>query len=105
MRHRRGGGEGTGRTGRVPAVLVMLKTECARHLHVDIKADGKGFEQLAAGQGPGCFLHSRSSEEHTSELQSLLSTSYAVSCLKQKTTRKKKHVTYINKQNNSDNTP
>src|SRR3546814_9537120 len=29
------------------------------------------------------------SEEHTSELQSLMRTSYAVFCLKQKTTRKK----------------
>src|SRR3546814_2977697 len=33
------------------------------------------------------FLDARRSEEHTSELQSLMRTSYAVFCLKKKTTR------------------
>src|SRR3546814_9264545 len=45
----------------------------------------------AAGQGHGCGLHgddgqaAARSEEHTSELQSLMRISYAVFCLKKKT--------------------
>src|SRR3546814_5408979 len=34
---------------------------------------------------PGTGVHRRRSEEHTSELQSLMRTSYAVFCLKKKT--------------------
>src|SRR3546814_2463729 len=34
------------------------------------------------------------SEEHTSELQTLMRISYAVSCLKKKNTTKKKHMTH-----------
>src|SRR3546814_10000998 len=37
------------------------------------------------------------SEEHTSELQSLMRISYAVFCLKKKKTNKKKKTTYTNK--------
>src|SRR3546814_5162938 len=37
------------------------------------------------------------SEEHTSELQSLMRTSYAVFCLKKKTTDKKRHTKIHNK--------
>src|SRR3546814_10002889 len=44
---------------------------------------------LLLGQAGACFEcghdHSRRSEEHTSELQSLMRISYAVFCLKQKT--------------------
>src|SRR3546814_6472517 len=36
-----------------------------------------------------CWYRSRRSEEHTSELQSLMRISYAVFCLKKKTTHKK----------------
>src|SRR3546814_5278671 len=36
------------------------------------------------------FIHHRRSEEHTSELQSLMRISYAVFCLKKKNTQKKK---------------
>src|SRR3546814_4875829 len=43
-----------------------------------------------------CALHSRRSEEHTSELQSLMRISYAVFCLKQKKTYTiKKHTNNI----------
>src|SRR3546814_4919474 len=40
---------------------------------------------LAPFLEPVCFVFSRRSEEHTSELQSLMRTSYAVFCLIQKT--------------------
>src|SRR3546814_5618859 len=35
---------------------------------------------------PGCCMHCKRSEEHTSELQSLMRISYAVFCLKKKKT-------------------
>src|SRR3546814_4995990 len=41
---------------------------------------GVGAEQLC----PGCLLEGGRSEEHTSELQSLMRISYAVFCLKKK---------------------
>src|SRR3546814_4344127 len=46
-------------------------------------------EFLRAGSGPRAFQHHRS-EEHTSELQSLMRISYAVFCLKKKKTYKTK---------------
>src|SRR3546814_9340841 len=47
-----------------------------RGLHVDRQRDGRGL-RLADGAAQGWR-----SEEHTSELQSLMRTSYAVFCLK-----------------------
>src|SRR3546814_10262997 len=46
--------------------------------------------QRAARAG-GAQAELRRSEEHTSELQSLMRISYAVFCLKKKTTRENKH--------------
>src|SRR3546814_3497392 len=46
-----------------------------------------------ARQRRAAKLPTSRSEEHTSELQSLLRISYAVFCLKQKTTRKTKNIT------------
>src|SRR3546814_8823663 len=48
----------------------------------------------AVSDRPGCDAESRRSEEHTSELQSLMRISYAVFCLKK--TKKKKNTTYKN---------
>src|SRR3546814_1053325 len=44
-------------------------------------------------EGASCALHRRS-EEHTSELQSLMRISYAVFCLKKKTTTKRNMTTH-----------
>src|SRR3546814_1569449 len=49
-----------------------------------------GFERPVEQAGDGgierrALVHNRRSEEHTSELQSLMRTSYAVFCLKKKT--------------------
>src|SRR3546814_3038113 len=57
---------------------------------------------LAAGQDRHRVLaqrlqHLARSEEHTSELQSLMRISYAVFCLKKKTHTKIQHAQYINK--------
>src|SRR3546814_265119 len=43
------------------------------------------FQARARRFGHGCVIAQRRSEEHTSELQSLMRISYAVFCLKQKT--------------------
>src|SRR3546814_2114846 len=49
--------------------------------------DREGSAASCRGDPGGCGLHGcRRSEEHTSELQSLMRTSYAVFCLKKKTT-------------------
>src|SRR3546814_5524854 len=40
--------------------------------------------ELASAIKAGCFHHTSRSEEHTSELQSLMRISYAVFCLKKK---------------------
>src|SRR3546814_4612872 len=52
-----------------------------------------GFRQRAAdrhagGVAAGCAIREGRSEEHTSELQSLMRISYAVFCLKNKRTKK-----------------
>src|SRR3546814_6918551 len=47
------------------------------------------------------FTISRS-EEHTSELQSLMRISYAVFCLKKKTTKQERKINHTNKQRNRD---
>src|SRR3546814_2685753 len=51
------------------------------------KGHRKGVEvswaSLASGEGEGASQPSKRSEEHTSELQSLMRISYAVFCLKQ----------------------
>src|SRR3546814_7545522 len=59
---------------------------------------------LIAGETPGHGVtidEKLRSEEHTSELQSLMRISYAVFCLKKK---KKKHTRQLDKENNSINT-
>src|SRR3546814_4079886 len=62
-----------------------------------------------AQEAPGAFrtcagrAGSSRSEEHTSELQSLMRISYAVFCLKKKKTEKKKHKTHIH--NNMQTSP
>src|SRR3546814_6110808 len=47
-------------------------------------ADARGHRGAEVG-GDQCFLDAVRSEEHTSELQSLMRISYAVFCLKKKT--------------------
>src|SRR3546814_9450073 len=53
------------------------------------KALGPAPPLTAAYQPPRCSQRSSRSEEHTSELQSLMRISYAVFCLKKKTEKKK----------------
>src|SRR3546814_1102298 len=68
--------EGAARTPRPPASL-----RCST-----LPVDGRHFE--GHGRNPNCFVmpYIARSEEHTSELQSLMRISYAVFCLKKKKT-------------------
>src|SRR3546814_8789501 len=58
---------------------------------LQIEADGRaigqldGFDPVGRGVAPDRHVRSQRSEEHTSELQSLMRISYAVFCLKKKT--------------------
>src|SRR3546814_4509636 len=62
------------------------------HLGLFLKATG---HHIAAWHHPGVALDAPRSEEHTSELQSLMRISYAVFCLKKKNTKKSIHTTTI----------
>src|SRR3546814_5256065 len=64
-----------------PAALIITKCRDPHAVKIDFSHDLCGSEQEHA-------LHLGRSEEHTSELQSLMRNSYAVFCLKQK---KKQH--------------
>src|SRR3546814_10062935 len=60
------------------------------------RATRSGLWRVAAARSGGKFRlpHQRRSEEHTSELQSLMRNSYAVFCLKNKTQYKEPHKTH-----------
>src|SRR3546814_7582160 len=51
----------------------------------DVLCDAEGVRQGQCREAAGSAGRGRKSEEHTSELQSLMRTSYAVLCLKKKT--------------------
>src|SRR3546814_1320351 len=100
------GGIEAGDADRLRAVLCHDLVPASRHgLDVETcvdEADGPSNESalhLAAHRVDALAGHRRS-EEHTSELQSLMRISYAVFCLKKK--KKKKHIQQ--KQKNKSNT-
>src|SRR3546814_6967813 len=82
-----GGGSGIGR-----ATVELLVASGANVAVADIN-DEAGEAVVAASGGKAAYF--RRSEEHTSELQSLMRTSYAVFCLNKKTK--------TNTRNTSDN--
>src|SRR3546814_9708048 len=55
---------------------------------------GRGTARTTVAAGA---VHSRRSEEHTSELQSLMRISYAVFCLKKKNTRIQQHILHTDR--------
>src|SRR3546814_6198369 len=61
-------------------------TEGQRWAHLDVAgtASGEGKRGMATGRPVGLLSQWLRSEEHTSELQSLMRISYAVFCLKKK---------------------
>src|SRR3546814_2142499 len=85
-----------GVNGTVPAPLIRLKQGTTVRLSVtnDLDEDSSihwhGLLVPAQFDGvPGISFPGIRSEEHTSELQSLMRISYAVFCLKKKTTKHK----------------
>src|SRR3546814_7156698 len=66
-----------------PALVARVKTELVHLLRQD------GFDSVAAAVG----ADHRRSEEHTSELQSLMRISYAVFCLKKKKNKQQTNIT------------
>src|SRR3546814_8339345 len=84
-----------GRAGRVCRLVMLAAVQFddqaggVRGEVREIGADGNlaaepGARQLFAEESPEAFLGVGRSEEHTSELQSLMRISYAVFCLKKK---------------------
>src|SRR3546814_4705091 len=65
----------------MPSILVYEKLMAAKYLTGDVRVPLEGTVL------PDSYSYDRRSEEHTSELQSLMRISYAVFCLK----KKKKH--------------
>src|SRR3546814_7130612 len=69
--------------------------------HHAVAIEQAGPRYGAKGEGPSIYIADPRSEEHTSELQSLMRISYAVFCLKKKTKKKSridqhKQLTYNN---------
>src|SRR3546814_5840725 len=89
-------GPGTDRQELLSPAQRRRGRQICRHLPEARSGDDQGFRRLAAGaddlfrgrRGVRSHLlrHQTRSEEHTSELQSLMRISYAVFCLKKKTT-------------------
>src|SRR3546814_9535971 len=73
--------------GRTMVLTTTLRALRAIGEELQRKFEGSGeVEVLVQGQWPKRRLIERRSEEHTSELQSLMRISYAVFCLKKKHT-------------------
>src|SRR3546814_5706107 len=72
-----------GATGGSDLELVGHPRSPGHPLYLDAEA-GRILRAEAAPFGPDAGLHRARSEEHTSELQSLMRISYAVFCLKKK---------------------
>src|SRR3546814_7933462 len=69
-------------------VLCVVAEACGRHFALQCqRIFGVGHRLTSTNQ---CFVQSRS-EEHTSELQSLMRISYAVFCLKKKKNTEQRH--------------
>src|SRR3546814_1500562 len=89
-----------------------LKTSTSTRLHPvagnDRPCSPEGMARRPAGAGKGCTayvpFHSRRSEEHTSELQSLMRISYAVFCLKKKNKNRKNILQQVKNENDVNNT-
>src|SRR3546814_1829418 len=80
-----------------PSVRARLAVEAGSpqgwHRYVGDHGDVLGVDRFGASAPGGEMLerYGFRSEEHTSELQSLMRTSYAVFCLKKKKKKKHKH--------------
>src|SRR3546814_8523472 len=81
-------GAASGRAEQEPACTLIASrpAQIADALEAEHRIEDEEWQQRLAVVGvAGCSGHPRRSEEHTSELQSLMRNSYAVFCLKKKT--------------------
>src|SRR3546814_4934139 len=69
---------------RPSAAGVLRRVRPPPPARLRVEAEGRGAAGAGRSRGPGC--RTARSEEHTSELQSLMRISYAVFCLKKKNT-------------------
>src|SRR3546814_8309801 len=94
---------------RLAEVILVQFNDGERRLNAALDAVFEGFRQCHVVQKGGsqhfAFSPAARSEEHTSELQSLMRISYAVFCLKQKNnTNNIKQQTFINTQTKQTST-
>src|SRR3546814_10057206 len=79
-----------------PFSTMILSDLGARVIKVETPGtgdDAREYGPFVNGKSAYFISINRRSEEHTSELQSLMRISYAVFCLKKKTTNKNTHIT------------
>src|SRR3546814_9830538 len=86
--------------GETSEPLRRAEPDDARVEREDVGAE-QGVVAVGEGVGDGCLVEDIRSEEHTSELQSLMRISYAVFCLK----KKKRRENCENDKVVADNTP
>src|SRR3546814_4693001 len=89
--------------GQIPAVIADHRSDRARqqqrpegHLAMRHRDSAKAHDDLGRNRRKDVFERHRS-EEHTSELQSLMRISYAVFCLKKKTNKTPQYTAEIHK--------
>src|SRR3546814_8011622 len=75
---------------------VSLKLDSRK----EIPAIPAGLSERVAAVVFACLLGATRSEEHTSELQSLMRISYAVFCLQKKKDKQKEHLTIVKHNSN-----
>src|SRR3546814_9646215 len=86
---------GVGALGSIVAGATLLVPKISRKL-MPLPKESRlvDFLPFEAMMADGKTITTKRSEEHTSELQSLMRISYAVFCLKKQTTKKRKTTTY-----------
>src|SRR3546814_3684148 len=96
-RHRQQATVGQSRTGRTVALLLLSGILSAAATPVATLAQSAPVERPAPADPYAAHIAEARSEEHTSELQSLMRISYAVFCLKKTT---KTHKEYMSQKTN-----
>src|SRR3546814_10808219 len=72
--------------------LFRSSSASSRPIRSPLSTASRSPRDRTAASRSGCAPRARRSEEHTSELQSLMRISYAVFCLKKKTNKTDKHL-------------
>src|SRR3546814_10260117 len=78
-------------------ILQCIRTTCTKMGSLLLESAGAQPTGFSKGAFQDSILTARRSEEHTSELQSLMRISYAVFCLKNKKNKTTEYMTYYYK--------